>query len=240
MPERLGIWRYAGSLMTVRDVTVVTESQNVATVTFETALPSVASLYSVSYTIFGTGDIVISNRFKPGMELPTLPRYGMQMTVNGSMDNMKWYGRGPHESYWDRKTGTRVGVYEGSVDDQFVQYVRPQENGNKTDVRWVSLSNGSGKGLLVVGMPLLSVSAHHYTTSDLESAGHPFDLNRRDTITLNIDYRQTGVGGDNSWGARPHPEYRLEPKVYSYSYRLRPYDTSSENPAQLAKQVFSN
>ncbi|MFC1606467.1 glycoside hydrolase family 2 TIM barrel-domain containing protein [Candidatus Latescibacterota bacterium] len=238
MPDRLDIWRHAGSLMTVRNVKVDTESHNVVTVIFEANLPSVASPYIVSYTVYGTGDIVVSNRFEPGMQLPTLPRYGMQMTVNGSMDTMTWYGRGPHESYWDRKTGARVGVYEGSVDDQFVHYVRPQENGNKTDVRWISLSNGNGKGLLVVGIPLLSVSAHHYTTSDLESAGHPFDLNRRDNITLNIDYRQTGVGGDDSWGARPHPKYRLEPKVYSYSYRLRPFDTNVETPAHLAKHVY--
>ena len=123
----------------------------------------------VVYTAYGNGDIQIDNSFQPGdAELSELPRFGMQMTVPASFDTMTWYGRGPHESYWDRKAGAAVGVYSGSVEDQYFDYSEPQENGNKTDVRWVSLTDSDGKGLEAVGMPLLSVSAHRYTTEDME------------------------------------------------------------------------
>ena len=83
----------------------------------------------------------------------------MTLTLPAEFDNMQWFGRGPHETYWDRKTGARVGLYQGEVLDQHHPYIRPQENGNKSDVRWVALTNGDGVGLLAVGMPLLDVSA---------------------------------------------------------------------------------
>jgi beta-galactosidase len=133
----------------------------------------------------------------------------MQLAIPGEFNMMTWYGRGPHESYWDRKSGASVGIYSGPVEDQIHEYVRPQETGNKTDVRWVALTNKDSVGLLAVGMPLLSVSAWPYTMQDLENARHIHELPRRDTITVNLDYKQMGVGGDNSWGARTHPEYTL-------------------------------
>ncbi len=135
---------------------------------------------------------------------------------------MTWYGRGPHESYWDRKSGAAVGIYRGSVDEQFFDYSEPQENGNKTDVRWVSLTNDEGLGLTAVGKPLLSISAHFYTTEDMEKAKHSYELERQDFVTVNLDYKQTGVGGEDSWGARPLPQHILQPDAYSYSFRLRP------------------
>lgn len=101
-------------------------------------------------------------------------------------------------------------------------YVRPQENGNRTDVRWVALRNEAGVGLLAVGMPLLSVSAWPYTMDDLEAAEHAHELPHRDTITVSLDDRQMGVGGDNSWGARTHRQYTLPARPYSYRFRLTP------------------
>jgi len=237
MPDRCGIWRDAGDRMNVRDVTVDRPHDGMAVVTVDAALPTVQSSYTITYAVYGTGDVIVGNRFTPGgKELPELMRYGMRMTVAGGLETMTWYGRGPHESHWDRKTGAAVGVYSGAVDDQFVPYVRPQENGNKTDVRWVSLTGPDGVGLLAVGMPTLSVSAHHYTAEDFEKADHPYELARRDDITLNLDYRQTGVGGDNSWGARPHPEYTLYPKEYSYRFRIRGFDRDEEEERELAKR----
>ena len=163
-------------------------------------------------------------------------RFGMTMTLPEGLETMTWYGRGPHETYWDRKSGARVGVFKGSVDDQFVDYSQPQENGNKTDVRWVSLTNKNGIGLLALGRPLLSVSAHHYTTSDLDKAEHTYEMNRRPTISLHLDYKQTGVGGDNSWRARPHPWCTLYAQSYSYSFRLRPIDSGKMNPMNIYSQ----
>ena len=158
---------------------------------------------------------------------------------------MAWYGRGFHENYWDRKTGAPVGVYAAKVIDLYHPYIRPQENGNRTDVRWVALTNNEGTGLLAVGMPLLSISAHHFIDDDFDPGlekrqRHAYDVRKRDLVTLKLDYQQMGVGGDTSWGerARPHPEYRLPARNYSYSFRLRPFSEKEESPMALSKLKF--
>ena len=125
---------------------------------------------------------------------------------------MAYLGRGPYENYWDRHTGSAVGLYSGSVEELIHVYTRPQENGNRTDVRWLTLTDKDGAGLLAVGMPLLSVSAWPFSMDDLEKAMHLNELPRRDFITLNLDYRQMGVGGDDSWGARRTRSTRCRPR----------------------------
>jgi len=153
---------------------------------------------------------------------------------------MTWFGRGPHETYDDRKTGAAVGLYSGQVEDLIHDYVRPQENANRTDVRWLALTDEDGVGLLAVGMPLLSVSAWPYTMEDLESAKHIHELPRRDTITVNLDYKQMGVGGDDGWTerARPHPEYRLPVKEYTYSFCLQPITPQMGDIATIARRAL--
>lgn len=119
-----------------------------------------------------------------------------------------------------------------------IPYVSPQEYGNRTDVRWVAISNQEGTGLLAVGMPLLEFSALPYTAEDLtqESRGskHPTDIAKRDFVAVNLDYRQMGVGGDDSWGAKPHPQYLLPAKDYSWKIRIRPI-TASDDQNSLSK-----
>jgi len=164
----------------------------------------------------------------------------MTMSLPAAFVNMAWYGRGPHESYWDRKTGAPVGVYRGKVMDQYHPYIRPQENGNKTDVRWVALTDEHGVGLLAEGMLLMSVSAHHFTMEDFDPGPrkrqrHAAELTRRDMVTLNLDYKQMGLGGDTSWGARVHPQYRLPAKEYSYRFRIRPFSPEDGTPMELAR-----
>ncbi len=194
----------------------------------------------MSYTIYGSGDVIVEITYRAGdKRLPEMPRFGMQMTMPGGFEQFSWYGRGPQENYWDRKDGYPVGVYSGTVDGQFVDYSRPMENGYKTDVRWVALTNDEGVGLLAVGMPALSVGAHHYTTDDLDAAGHTYELTRREGITLNLDHRQMGVGGDNSWGARTHKEYLLNARSYGYRFRLRPFSTSEGSPMGLSRTRVS-
>ena len=136
--------------------------------------------------------MVVEARFTPGGALPELPHFGMQIAVPAAQGTMTWLGRGPHENYWDRHSGAPVGRYSGRVDQPIHDYVRPQENGNRTDVCWIALTDADGAGL-------------------------------RDTITLNLDYRQTGVGGDDGCGARPHAGYTLDPRPYAYRFRLRAY-----------------
>jgi hypothetical protein len=190
-----------------------------------------------TYTIYGSGDVVVDTHVVPGSDLPFLPRIGLQMCLPGQYDGFSWYGRGPHESYVDRKLGARVGVYSGTVDDQYVPYVMPQENGNKTDVRWVALADEGGVGLLAVGMPLLNVSAHHYTTEDLTRATHTYELERRDDVTLNLDYAQGGLGNE-SCGPGVLPQYLLQPQEVRFRLRLRPFAAGDGSPVELSKQTI--
>ena len=186
------------------------------------------------YKIYGSGDIIVETDVKPLADLPPLPRIGLQLIIPGGFNTFTWYGRGPHENYCDRKEGAPVGVYSGTVDEQFVPYIMPQENGNKTDVRWVSLTSSSGLGLLAVGMPLMEVSAHHYTTEDLTRAKHTYELKRREDITLNLDYKQSGLGG-GSCGPDTLPKYLVKPDPVHFSVRLRPL-SPSESAMEISKQ----
>ncbi len=235
MPERCASWKAASSNWVVTSAVADRVGPAEIEVRFSGRFPDVESTNEIVYTVFGNGEIGVDVSFTPGDgELPELPRFGMQMDVPGGFETVTWYGRGPHESYWDRKDGARVGVWSGSVEEQFVDYSEPQENGNKTDVRWMSLTNDEGVGLLVIGEPLVAFSAHHYTTADLEDAKYSWQMERRENITLSIDMQQTGVGGDDSWGARTHDEYTVWPEPLEYSFRLRGLRPGDE-PTEFAR-----
>ncbi len=180
---------------------------------------------ALRYTVYGSGDVIVETSYAPGsQDLPMLPRFGTELALDPGLENIAWYGRGPVETYQDRQF-ERVGVYRSTVDQQWVNYSRPQENGNKTDVRWVALTNDQGVGLLAVGMPLLSVGASHYSKKDMEEAEYTFQIPRRPGVLLNLDFRQMGVGGVDSWSrnALPLEPYRLpSSQPYSYKYRLTP------------------
>lgn len=253
--KRSRVWREAGKNRQVSAVSVDQKAGNVAEVEFKFNLVNEAGEkiadYNSVYTVYGSGDVVVNNHFKMTKDdLPEIVRMGMNLIMPRRFDQMAWLGRGPHESYWDRKTSAFVGLYEGSVADQYWAYLRPQENGNKTDVRWLAITDGSGNGLFFGGMPLLEVSAHHNLQEDFESVERSFNnqpgetpaLNRhttdvkpRDLTSVNVDYKQMGVGGDNSWGAWTHDQYRLTEKEYRYSFRMKAISTG-ENPTELAKQ----
>lgn len=222
MPNRLGVWKNAGKKVSVDSVRVLKRSDNRIAIVVNSRPAAKDSKLAVEYEVHGDGRIHVDCRFMAGKGLPNIPRIGMQFAMPKVFDNIKWYGRGPHESYWDRKTGAAVGLYLEKVSEPVHEYVRPQENGNKTDVRWMTLTDETGKGLKFTGMPLLSVSAWPYSMEDLETAKHPFELPQRDYITVNIDYKQMGVGGDNSWGAKTHKEYTLPAKDYEYRFVIEP------------------
>jgi len=240
MPKRLGAWRQAGPNRKIVAVKAEQIKPQVVRITAEATLPDVNnSKYTNTYTIYGSGDVVVTAAIEPvGEGLPDLPRFGMQMAMSPEFGMMSWFGRGPHETYWDRKTSGAVGLYSGPVPDQVHLYVRPQETGNKTDVRWLALTNGFGVGLLAVGMPSLNASAWPWTMQELENAKHINDLTPGKTITVNLDYQQMGVGGDDSWGARTHPEYTLPPKPYSYRFLIRPYTTKMGKVQDVASRIL--
>jgi len=198
---------------------------------------SLAPAFSCTYgyTVYGSGDVVIETSVTPRRELPPLPRIGLQMRLPGAFDRFTWYGRGPHESYADRKESARVGVYRGTVQDQYVPYIFPQENGNKTDVRWAAVTDIGGMGLLAVGEPFLNVSVHHYTTEDFTNARHTYELVRRDETVLNLDHAQAPLGSQ-SCGPGPLEEYLLKAEPTEFRVRLRPFSEKVANAMQLSKQ----
>jgi len=242
MPNKHGIWQKAGAHRELDSFDVNRINNSEVEVTAHYKLPDVNADYTLTYRVLGNGDVILHNDFAPGdNDLPYLPKYGMTLQLPAQFEQMQWYGRGPQENYWDRKTAAFVGLYNSTVDDQFFPYISPQETGNKTDVRWVALRNHKGAGLLAVGSPILSVSALHYTDDDLTQPSrgsmHPVELEKEPFVVLDLDYKQMGVGGDNSWGAQPHEEYRLPAQHYAYTYRLSPL-TQVENPAEKARKLF--
>ncbi len=238
MPKRLGAWRNAGPDRTVNTVEARQLTPQVVHITAEASIPvGTNSTYKTIYTVYGNGDIIIDSTFTPvGDSLPDLPRFGMQMAVPAQFNKLTWFGRGPHETYWDRKTGAAFGLYSGSVNRLIHRYVRPQENGNRSDVRWMALTDREGVGLVAVGMPTIDVSAWPFTMQDLEKGKHIHEPPQGDTITVNLDYKQMGVGGDDSWGARTHPEYTLPARPYQYRLRLMPYTPKLGNILKLTRR----
>ncbi|MGE4585763.1 MAG: glycoside hydrolase family 2 TIM barrel-domain containing protein [Mangrovibacterium sp.] len=255
--KRAAIWRKAGERRKVTLSCLDQVSGNRVKVTFHFDLlneqdEKIAAYQSV-YTVLGNGDILVNNDFKMSSnELPEVPLLGMNLVMPRQFDRISWLGRGPQESYQDRKTGAFIGLYSGTIAEQYFPYVRPQENGNKTDVRWAAVTDSAGCGLLFVGAPLLEISAHHNIMEDFESLYRPSekmkggkippqrhinDVKPRNLSSVNINFKQMGVGGDNSWGAWTHESYRLTGKHYNYSFRMKAL-TNGDDPVKLAKQAL--
>ena len=189
------------------------------------------------YAIYGTGDVVVKTTAAPRRTLPPLPRLGLQLRLPGSLDRFAWYGRGPHESYVDRKESARIGLYLGTVQEQYVPYIYPQENGNKTDVRWAAITDVRGMGLLVTGMPLVNVSAHHYTPEDLAAATHAHELVRRDETIVNLDHAQAPLGSA-SCGPGPLEKYLLKAEPAEFAVRLRPFSEKTDSAARRSSEML--
>jgi hypothetical protein len=185
------------------------------------------------YTIYGSGDVIVENTIAASENLPPLPRVGVKMTLPAGFERFTWFGRGPHENYVDRNAGVPVGLYSGTVDEQYVPYIMPQENGSKTDVRWAALSNAQGVGLLAVGTPSLEASVSHYTADALYKAKHTCDLVRCDEVMFNLDLKQCGLGGA-SCGPGTLPQYLIMPGTYTFRVRLRPF-VEGDDLARLAR-----
>jgi beta-galactosidase/evolved beta-galactosidase subunit alpha len=177
------------------------------------------------YTVRDTGAVEIQTRLEPEGDLsllPSLPRVGLDLTLDGEFDQVTWYGRGPGESYVDTKDAALVGRYDSSVEELHTPYVRPQANGNRTDVRWATFTDGGGVGLAVTGESLLDVTAHDYTRADLEAADHRHELPSRDEISVSLDHAHCGLG-TGSCGPPTLDQYRIDPGVYEFGVEIRPF-----------------
>lgn len=180
-------------------------------------------ILQMHYEINVEGDLLVHMALENVPEdLPPIPRFGTSLVLNNGFDRVEYFGRGPLENYVDRKTGSFVGSYEAKVNDFLVPYSRPQENGNRTDVRFFKLSDESGHLLIFRAFPLMSFSALPFSQEQLDSGeqrtGYFHHLQRNGNTYLNVDLRQMGVGGDNSWGAMPHEQYLLKDSSYSFTY----------------------
>ena len=213
-------------------------------VSFRTAytLPNIKAKISIVYHVHQNGALTIDYDFTPlEMDLPHIPRLGMYLTLPNSFTSVSWYGKGPKESYWDRKTGMKVGVYQGTIIDQFERYSRPQETGNKTDVRWVEVSSDVVSLRATSSTQLLNTSVWPFSMDELDffsdEAGqsasglvpvtkkHGADITFGKTVQWNIDLNQMGLGGDTSWGRLVHPEYTIPAnKTYQYSFTIEPFN----------------
>jgi beta-galactosidase len=191
----------------------------------------------VACRVYGNGEIVFDNAVLVSDRLPFLPRVGLELALPDDLEQIAWYGRGPHENYVDRKQGAAVGLYTSTVDEQFTPYVYPTECGGREDVRWIALTGKDGTGLMVTGVDMLHTSALRYTVADLARARHPHELTARDHVVLHLDGRHMGLGGDTGWTANVHPEYLIQPGRYRYSLRLRAVSADDDLPS-LARSTI--
>jgi len=224
--RRLRIWHDTGKTEPVK--VTITEANGVYTITSERVLLNGDAQFTQQYTVDATGTVTIDNVFeKIQGEHPMMPKFGTCWVISKPYDRLTYYGRGPWENHIDRNSAAFVGLYQSTVNEQFFPYGRPQENGNKTEVRWLSLTDKNGTGIKIMGTVPLEFSALHYSIDDLDpemerKQYHSGELERRNEVYLNVDYRQMGVAGIDSWSALPLEAYRINYDSYRYSFIIQP------------------
>ena len=220
MPFRYAKWKtaslYAGTRIPKDESTywpafrpVIKEHETYVSITYKYALPDSADELSMEYQVYGDGSIRINTEYTPATDIYDLPEFGTLFKLKPEYENISWYGAGPMETYSDRLVGAKLDLYSGKVSDQLAKYLSPQESGNKALVRFAKLTDKKGRGLLVAGN-CINVSALCYTPSELEEARHDFELPPVTKTVLRISLAQTGIGGDDSWGAPTLDEYLLK------------------------------
>ena len=223
--ERFAVWKSPEMKLKELDV-----EDNGAEATFE--LPAVKATLKLTYTLTAEGEVIIRQQLDADDEAKVAPmfRYGMQLQMPQAYNSVKYYGRGPVENYCDRHDSEFLGVYEAKVADEYFPYVRPQESGNHTDVRWFRVLNADGQGLEFYAGAPIEVSALDYLTEDLDDGPvkdkaigrHSGDLVERPLTQVHIQQRQMGLGCVNSWGAWPREEYMLPYRDYDFTYVIKP------------------
>ena len=218
------------------------------------SLPAVQTTCISNYIVFGNGLIKVENTLNESNYKGDIPRIGMRMQISKEYNNLTYFGRGPWENYQDRNTSTFVDIYTSKVKDQYVPYIRPQDNGYKTDTRWLALSNGEHQGLLIAtgSTNLLSFSALHMENEDFDTTDgidyensnirkHTIDIKEKNLVQLNIDLGQRGVAGDDSWWSKPQEKYQFNnSKKHYYSFFIVPFENKKkEDFIDLSKYYIS-
>jgi len=217
-------------------------------------LPGVETTFVSTYTIKTNGVLHIENTLNETNYEGDIPRVGMRLQVPKSYDNLSYFGRGPHENYQDRKASTFVDLYTSKVNEQYVPYIRPQDNGYKTDTRWITVSNAQNNGLLFVSDSnnYLSFSALHMENEDFDTTSgldyensnkskHAIDIKEKDLVQLNIDLGQRGLAGDDSWWSKPQEKYQFKgSQKHSYSFYMIPFKNKTKTDfINISKQYQS-
>jgi beta-galactosidase len=246
-------WKKATLNASLAHFTLEKKADNLFEIHVKWALEEVSSVFETVYTVYGNGRIHILNRLHASStEEYDIPRVGMFFCLKQEFENLTWFGRGPWENYTDRKASAFVDLYSGNVSDQLVPYERPQESGNKTDVRWAALTNNQGIGLLAVSdgnRPGFEMTAMPYLTADFDAREgydygpvhkeqkHINQVRPRDFVRWNIDFGQRGVAGIDSWWSKPVEKYQLKPdQAYEYGFTLIPFNqTDVKNLTEIGK-----
>lgn len=254
MDERSIEWKNASMNIEVRDIKIeeLTDGNVLMTVTL--ALPSLETTFTSLYTIYGNGVVHIANTLNPTSYKGDIPRIGMRMQLQKNYENLSYFGRGPWENYQDRKASAFVDVYKSKVAEQHVHYIRPQENGYKTDVRWMALTNENNSGLLFVADTIkgFGFSALHMENEDFDTTDgldykakssnkskHTIDIYEKELVQVNIDLGQRGVGGDDSWWAKPQEEYMYKGSdMHSYGFYMIPFENGSHDKCIELSKLF--
>ncbi len=228
MPGRCGIWKDAARNQKLFDLIWEDKNGDVIIQTIHQS-DNPELVQKSKYVISSDGRLKMQIHLKcANNNLVEIPRIGTHVNLKINYDQICWYGKGPHENYWDRKTSAAVDVYTLPADEMYFPYVRPQETGNRSDCRWMEITSKEGEGLRISGMPMFDFTVLPFDKSMLEHSGNPqirrhgAELMPGNVISLNVDYRQMGVGGDNSWGARTHKEYTLPAGEYYYEFLMEP------------------
>ncbi len=229
LQNRLGIWK--NPQMKLTDFKV---DGNTVETTFD--MPEVKAKLIMTYTLTAEGEVIVREHFVPTTtELPPMFRYGMQLQMPKAFDRIQYYGRGPVENYIDRNSSEFLGIYNNKVADEYFPYVRPQESGNHTDVRWFRVLNEQGRGLEFYSNAPMEASALNFLVEDLDDGPvkdkvwghHSGDLIERPLTQVHLQQRQMGLGCVNSWGAWPRKEYQLPIQEYDFTFAIKPIKEES-------------
>jgi len=229
-------WEHAGRNWTVNKCSVTKlEDKHAVQVEVTGSLPSVEAQATVRYTIFGNGESVVKMSYAPNSpqaarKFKAPLRMGLRAVMVKQLEQVEYYGRGPEETYLGR-TFEPLGIFKTTVDGLWHDYPRPQENGARSDTRWVSFTDKKGVGILFAGEPTIMFGAKHYDRETIRNSAYSFQMTRSENIFLNIDLGQMGVGGINSWGGVPVRTYQLQNKPTEYSFRMAPL-SATQNAGQ--------
>lgn len=235
MPQRCAVWKMASVNRTLKSFNSDQKDKSHVGITVVYSFPDVNAVETIEYQIYDNGIVKVSADFRTDRnDLPEIPRLGMNLRLREQYGLIEYFGRGPFENYIDRKTAAQVGVYKTTPVEMFTPYIRPQENGYRTEVRWVAFADGKSTGLAFYGAPLISFSALPYTINDLDNIPgafeHTCELTSRNFIDVNIDLLQMGVGGDDSWGARTHQQYTISATNHSWNFYMVPFNPLEDDP----------